>query len=160
MSHRHEQPAPHFRRRIYSKDRRLSSNAAASVARASVESVSPSFTISRALPSLVRFQQFQNDADASKNAAGIDTRWQAQLVRHVDARGEQEGEQGSARGVPPSFPGVQRAVCGIQIPLKRGYAMRQLQSAQDLLTERVGRRSLPPARFDAVGAAVNGSTVA
>jgi len=95
----------------------------------------------------------QNDAGGVKDAVRIATRSQAQLLPILTSEGEQGGEQGPARGVPPFLR--------IQLSERHGRfdaaGLRILPSnfnrRCDLLNGRVGRRSAPPASPDAVGEA-------
>ena len=70
------------------------------------------------------------------------------------------GEQGHARGVPPS-----RSPDQTRVPVDNSAARHELLRANfnercGLLNTRIGRRFVPPDKGDAVGEAVNRSTVA
>ena len=75
-------------------------------------------------------------------------------------RGNTVGEQGHARGVPPS-----RSPDPTRVPVDDSAARHELRRANFnqrcwLLNILIGRRSLPPDKRDAIGEVVNRSTVA
>lgn len=75
-------------------------------------------------------------------------------------RGNTVGEQGHARGVPPS-----RSPDPTRVPVESSAARHELLRANfnqrcGLLNILIGRRLVPPATRAAVGEAVNRSTVA
>ena len=70
------------------------------------------------------------------------------------------GEQGHARGVPPSRPPGPTRVAVDASAARHALLRANFNQRCGLLSTRNGRRSVPPDKCDAVGEAVNRSTVA
>lgn len=70
------------------------------------------------------------------------------------------GEQGHARGVPPSRPPGPTRVAVDGSAARHALLRGNFNQRCELLNKRIGRRSVPPDKCDAAGEVVNRSTVA
>ena len=70
------------------------------------------------------------------------------------------GEQGHARGVPPSPPPGPTRIAVDDSAARYALLRANFNQRCGLLNTRIGRRLVPPDKCDAVGEAVNRSTVA
>ena len=70
------------------------------------------------------------------------------------------GEQGHARGVPPLVHLAQHESRSMAVRLAMRLLRANFNQRCGLLNTRIGRRSVPPDKCDAVGEVVNRSTVA
>jgi len=83
-----------------------------------------------------------------------------QFMSEGNRRGNTVGEQGHARGVPPSRPSGPTRVAVDDSAARDALLRANFNQRCGLLNARIGRRSVPPDKCAAVGEAVNRSTVA
>ena len=83
-----------------------------------------------------------------------------QFMSKGNTRGNTVGEQGHARGVPPSRPRRPTRIAVDGSAARHALLRANFNQRVGLLDTRIGRRSVPPDKYDAFGEAVNRSTVA
>ena len=83
-----------------------------------------------------------------------------QFMSKGNTRGNTVGEQGHARGVPPSRPPDPTRVAVESSAARHELLRANINQRCELLSTRIGRRSVPPVKCDAFGEVVNRSTVA
>ena len=83
-----------------------------------------------------------------------------QFMSEGNRRGNTVGEQDHARGVPPSRPLGPTRVAVDDSAARHALLRANFNQRVGLLDTRIGRRSVPPDKGDAVDDAVNRSTVA